>query len=69
MKEKRSIRICLKDKTHKDLEISKATLLDSNDIAGMMHLDQLRDGTWRLMFSSHFATDFTQIERMEIVRS
>jgi len=59
----------LKNGTAKTLELSKATLLDSTDIAGMMHLDQLKDGTWRLMFSSHFAADFSQIDRLEIVRS
>ena len=63
---KRALRICLKDESHVDLELSKATQIRTD--GKMLHLDGLPDGTWRLLFSSDVAEDFSQIDRFEIIR-
>lgn len=48
------------------LELSKATSIRGD--ARMLHFDRLDDGTWRLIFSTDVATDFTKIQSFEMVR-
>lgn len=63
---KRSIVIRFKDGTEKDLILSKATKLMCD--ASMLHLDNLKDGSWRLIWSKDLADDFSQILGFDIKR-
>jgi hypothetical protein len=65
-KVKRLIEIKFKDGSTKALELSKATAIHVN--TGMLHLDEMKDGTWRLTFSDGLADDFSKIESFDIVR-
>jgi len=49
-----------------ELELSKATAVRTDK--QMIHLDQLPDGTWRLIYNSNLIPDFTQVESFKIVR-
>lgn len=48
------------------LELSKVTAIKTDK--KMIHLDELPDGTWRLIFNGNMIPDFTKIEVMEIIR-
>jgi hypothetical protein len=48
------------------LELSKVTAVKTSQ--RMIHLDELPDGTWRLIFNGNMIPDFTKIEMMEIIR-
>lgn len=50
----------------KVLELSKATAI--KDKKRMIHLDELEDGTWRLIFSKDLIEDFTKIKSLKIIR-
>jgi hypothetical protein len=64
---KRSLVIKLKDGTSKELPISKATRIKSDEM-GMMHFDKLQDGTWRLTFNDSIIDNFSKIESFFIKR-
>ena len=64
---KRSILVKEKDGTTRELVISKAAFIKEN--IGMLHLDKLPDGTWRLLFSQDITDNFTKIDSFEIYRS
>jgi len=49
-----------------ELELSKATAVRTDK--QMIHLDQLPDGTWRLIYNSNLIPDFSQVESFTIVR-
>ena len=66
MKTRRALEIKLKDGTSTILELSKATAIKAN--VGMLHLDRLKDSTWRLTFSDDIAEDFSKIESIVIIR-
>lgn len=59
----RSIKLVGIDKT---LQLSKATAVKTNK--NMIHLDQLEDGTWRLIYNSNLIPDFSLIKCLEIIR-
>lgn len=63
---KRSIIIKYKDGSTKELELSKATLIKTND--QFIRLDQLKDGKWRLIWSEGLIKDFSQVEAFNIQR-
>ena len=63
---KRSIIIKYKDGNTKELELSKATLIKTED--QFMRLDQLKDGTWQLIWSEGLIKDFSQVEYFDIIR-
>jgi hypothetical protein len=63
---KRSIIINFKDGTQKELQLSKATKLNCD--ASMLHLDKLKDDTWRLIWSKDLIDDFSQVVGFEIRR-
>ena len=63
---RRAFEIKFKDGTSKFLEISKATSIKAD--IGMLHLDRIKDGSYRLIFSDSIAEDFSQIESFNIVR-
>lgn len=48
------------------LELSKATSVKTN--SNMIHLDELPDGTWRLIYNSKMIPDFTKIKSFRIIR-
>jgi hypothetical protein len=63
---RRAIEIKMIDRTTKILEISKATSLKCD--MGMLHLDKLKDDTWRLLFSNDIIKNFQDIESFNIIR-
>ena len=60
---RRSIKI---EGTDIELELSRATAVRTDK--NMIHLDELPDGTWRLIFNSNVIPDFSVIEGFTIVR-
>jgi len=48
------------------LELSKVTAVRTNK--NMIHLDQLDDGTWRLIYNSEMIPDFTKVKGLKIIR-
>ncbi len=48
------------------LELSKATSIQGKK--RMIHLDELNDGTWRLIFSKDLVDDFSKITSLKIIR-
>jgi hypothetical protein len=66
---KRAVVINFKDGTKKELLLSKATAIRNEGIdAGMLHLDKLFDGSWRLIFSDEIAKDFSTINSFTMLR-
>ena len=63
---RRAIRIKTSDGTDKVLELSKATAVRTPK--RMIHLDELPDGTWRLIYNGDMLPDFTLVQALEIVR-
>ena len=63
---RRAIEIKFLDGTSKFLEISKATTIKAD--IGMLHLDQLNDDSWRLIFSNDIVPDFKNVISLNIVR-
>jgi len=49
-----------------DLELSKATSVKTDK--NMIHLDQLPDGTWRLIYNGNMIPDFTKVQSFKIIR-
>jgi hypothetical protein len=69
-KVKRSLEIHLTDGSTKTLELSKAVALDMPDTPGMIHFDQLTDGSWRLIYTTPlFGKTFRDIEKIVVVRN
>ncbi len=62
-KVRRSINLRGSDKV---LELSKVTAVRTDK--QMIHLDQLPDGTWRMIYNANLIPDITKIEAFEIVR-
>jgi len=48
------------------LELSKATAVKTNN--NMIHLDELDDGTWRLIYNGNLIPDFSKIKALTIIR-
>lgn len=48
------------------LELSKATAIKTDK--QMIHLDQLGDGTWRLIYNGNLVPDFTKVKSLKIIR-
>ncbi len=48
------------------LELSKAVAVKTTK--NMIHLDQMEDGSWRLIYNGNLIPDFTKIENFEIIR-
>ncbi len=60
---KRSIKL---DGLDQELVLSKATAIKTEK--NMIHLDQLPDGTWRLVYNANMIPDFTKLTSLTIVR-
>lgn len=63
MKTRRAIKINGTDIT---LELSKATAVKT--LKNMIHLDQLDDGSWRIIYNSNLIPDFSKVISFEIIR-
>lgn len=63
---RRAIEIKFTDGSSKTLELSKATSIRSD--IGMVHLDKLKDDSWRLTFSSDITDEFKNISSFEMIR-
>ncbi len=63
---RRAVKINFKDGSSTLLELSKATSIRSD--VGMLHLDRMQDGKWRLIFSEGLVNDFSKIDSLDIVR-
>lgn len=50
----------------KVLELSKATAIKTEK--NMIHLDELPDGTWRLIYNANMIPDFTKLISITMVR-
>lgn len=48
------------------LVLSKATAVKTKQ--NMIHLDQLPDGTWRLIYNGDMIPDFSVVEGLKIIR-
>ena len=48
------------------LELSKATAVKTKQ--NMIHLDQLPDGTWRLIYNGDMIPGFTKVMGLKILR-
>lgn len=48
------------------LELSKVTAVRTKQ--RMIHLDELPDGTWRLIYNGDHIPDFTKIEALVVIR-
>ena len=60
---KRSIKL---NGINKELILSKATAVKTDN--NMIHLDELKDGSWRLIYNGNMIPDFSKITSLEIVR-
>lgn len=56
----------LADGTEQRLELSKATAVRTSK--QMVHLDQLDDGTWRLIWSAGTIPDFSAVKMLRVER-
>ena len=63
---RRAMSIVKKDGTSIEIELVKATSIKAP--IGMIHLDKLDSGGWRLIFTEDIAEDFSQIEKFEMIR-
>lgn len=62
----RSIRINFTDGTFKDLKLSRAVSVKTQN--EMLNLEMLADGTWRLIWNESLIPDFTKVDNFEVVR-
>jgi len=60
---KRAIKI---EGTGEELILSKATAVKTSK--RMIHLDELPDGTWRLIYNGNMIPDFTKVEALRVIR-
>jgi hypothetical protein len=51
---------------NKVLELSKATAVKTTN--NMIHLDELPDGTWRLIYNGNLIPDFSKVEALCVIR-
>lgn len=63
---KRKIRINKIDGSYEDLNVTIATKVKVTE--QMIHIDQLKSGDWRLIFTSPTIEEFSKIKNFEIIR-
>lgn len=49
-----------------ELTLSKVTAVKTE--SQMIHLDKLKDGTWRLIYNANLIQDITKLQSLTIVR-
>lgn len=52
--------------TDKELELSKVVSVKTDK--QMIHFDQLKDGTWRLIYNGNLIEDISKVKWFEIIR-
>ncbi len=62
----KAIRLNFQDGSYKDLPLSKATEVKTK--SKMINLDQLKDGTWRLIYDSETVGDLSKLVQLTLVR-
>ncbi len=65
-KVKRSMLLIGKGEVHNILDLSKVVEIRTE--VEMIHLDKLKDGTWRLTYSNSTIPDIKDLETLQIVR-
>lgn len=63
---KRTIRLNYIDGTFDDLELSRAVAIKTPNKT--MNLEELKDGTWRLIWTEGLIQDFSKLKNIEVVR-
>jgi hypothetical protein len=61
-----SFRAILIEGTDEVLVLSKATAVKTKQ--NMIHIDQLPDGTWRLIYNGNMIPDFSKVLSLKIIR-
>ena len=64
-KVKRSVLI---DGIGKELELAIATKVHLEGVGQFIHLDQLKDGKWRLVWTSGVVDDWSEVLSLKMVR-
>jgi hypothetical protein len=54
------------DGLNMELELSKVASVKTDK--KMIHLDELKDGTWRLIYNGNMIPDFSKINNFKIIR-
>ena len=67
-KVKRAIEIAFDDGTTKELVITKAAALHLSDGLGRIYLEQMNDGTWRLVYDGDLIPNFTKVKSFNVIR-
>lgn len=66
---KRAMRIQMMDGSHKDLSISQAvSMKTSKENDNRIYLEQLTDGSYRLLWTEGIVKEFKDIKGFEIIR-
>tara|TARA_Y100000593_G_C4314868_1_gene340310 strand:- start:30 stop:239 length:210 start_codon:yes stop_codon:yes gene_type:complete len=65
-KTRRAFHISQTDGEGTTLEISKVTMVKMDQ--EMIHLDKLKDGTWRLIYSEKVIPDITKLKSFDMIR-
>ena len=64
---KRILRINFEDGSHKDLNLVKAVAVDMPNNK-QIHLDQMNNGDYRLIYNEQLIPDFGLVKNFEVVR-
>ena len=67
MSARRTVAVKRVDGSEQRLELSKATACRTS--AQFIHLDMLKDGTWRLLWSEGVVPDMSEIDSLTIERT
>lgn len=69
LKEKRAMRIHMMDGSFKDLSITQAvSMKTSKENDSRIYLEQLNDGSYRLLWSEDIVPEFKDIKGLEVIR-
>lgn len=63
---KRALKLNFEDGTSKELPILKATSVKT--VNQMLHLDNIGEGAWRLIWNEALIPDFSKLTTIEVVR-
>ncbi len=67
-KEKSKVSILIEG-IDRELKLSKVTSINiDNPDKQMIHLDKLKDGTWRLIYNSSLIPDIKEVKSFKIIR-
>jgi hypothetical protein len=69
LKAKRAMRINMADGSYKDLPITQAVAMKtSKENDNRIYLEQLTDGTYRLLWTEDLITEFKDVQGFEMIR-